>query len=153
MKIYNTEKAPVLTELILEIFHLNGALVNAGDRLTQDFSLTSARWKIMGGIALSSAPPTVAQISRRIGLTRQGVLRIANDLLKLGIIEYLPNPDHKKANLIELTIKGKKIYEKLMQRQNQWISKISNMFAAESIAEAKTFIQKFTKILEQENTK
>ena len=38
-----TAEAIALTELILETFRLNGCLLAAGDRLTADLGLTSAR--------------------------------------------------------------------------------------------------------------
>ena len=49
-----------LTELILETFRLNGRLLAAGDALVRDLGLTSARWQILGAIALSPVPLPVA---------------------------------------------------------------------------------------------
>ena len=102
-----TPEGEALTSLILETFRLNGALLASGNRLTRPFELTSARWQVLGPI--EGQPLSVAQIARRMGLARQGVQRIVNDLLGLGIVVLEPNIDHKRAPLIALTDAGKKI--------------------------------------------
>ena len=65
------ERTPVgecLTELVLETFRLNGAILVAGNRMTKPHGLTSARWQVMGAIDIAGTPLTVAQIARRMGL-------------------------------------------------------------------------------------
>ena len=48
-----------LTDLILETFRLNGALLAAGDRLLANPSLTSARWQVLRAVGLTwSRKPT-----------------------------------------------------------------------------------------------
>jgi hypothetical protein len=41
------------TALILEVFRFNGRLLAAGDKLVANLGLTSARWQVLGAIALS----------------------------------------------------------------------------------------------------
>jgi hypothetical protein len=43
----------VVSELALEIFRLNGELLADGDALVADLGLTSARWQVLGAVALS----------------------------------------------------------------------------------------------------
>ena len=76
--------AEVLTALILEVFRFNGRLLVAGDRLVAELGLTSARWQVMGAIALSPQPEPVARLARSMGLNRQGVQRIVNELAAEG---------------------------------------------------------------------
>jgi hypothetical protein len=45
-----------MTGLIIEVFRLNGDLLAAGDFLVGDIGLTSARWQVLGSIALSPVP-------------------------------------------------------------------------------------------------
>ena len=81
-----------LTELILEVFRLNGHLLAAGDALVRDLGLTSARWQVIGAIALSPVPLSVSQVARNMGLSRQNVQRIANELESQGVLQFEPNP-------------------------------------------------------------
>lgn len=53
-----------VTELILETFRLNGRLLAAGDALVANIGLTSARWQVLGAIALSPVPLPVAHLAR-----------------------------------------------------------------------------------------
>ena len=114
----------MLTELVLEIFRLNGQLLVAGDRLTKPVGLTSARWQVMGAVELAGRPLSVAQIGRRMGVSRQSVQRIANDLEKLGFTEFAPNPDHARARLVVLTGQGQDALTEVNRLQSGWIGEL-----------------------------
>ena len=106
-----TEAGGSLTALILDVFRLNGQLVLAGDRLVAELGLTSARWQVLGAIAYADRPESVAMHARTMGVHRQGVQRIVNELKNEGIVEFQPNPHHKRAQLVVLTQKGQKLFE------------------------------------------
>ena len=86
-----------LTALILEVFKLNGALIAAGHRLLADLRLTSARCQVLGAVRLAPTPHTVPDIARTMGLTRQSVQRIVNDLVESALLERSENPRHLPA--------------------------------------------------------
>ena len=44
------------TGLVLQALRLNGSLLAAGDALTADLKLTSARWQVRGASTLSPVP-------------------------------------------------------------------------------------------------
>src|SRR5260370_16676944 len=91
-----------LTSLILAVFRLNGRLIAEGDRLVGSLGLTSARWQVLGALALAGAGQTVPDIARAMGLTRQSVQRVANELVEAGLLERSGNPRHAPAHLIPL---------------------------------------------------
>ena len=100
-----TEEGEAVTALILDVFRLNGRLLLAGDRLVSELGLTSARWQILGAIAYADRPESVAWHARTMGVHRQGVQRIVNELNRDGIVDFEPNPHHKRAHLVVLTQK------------------------------------------------
>ena len=59
------------SELLVEVFRVNGLLLAAGDDLARPAGLTSARWQVLG--VVDHGPVTVAQVARIMGLTRQSV--------------------------------------------------------------------------------
>lgn len=122
MKQRRTPVGNALTHLILETFRLNGALLSFGDALVRDLGLTSARWQVLGAVALAARPLTVAQIARRMGLSRQAVQRVANDLEAEGLAEFTENPDHKRAKLLALTAQGRTAYAEADARQSAWVN-------------------------------
>ena len=92
-----------LTELILDVFRLNGALLASGDALVGDLGLTSARWQVLGAIALSPIPLPVAHLARNMGLTRQAVQRSVDEMRNDGLVQLDPNPHHRRAMLVTMT--------------------------------------------------
>jgi DNA-binding MarR family transcriptional regulator len=133
MSIHRPEGA-VLTALILETFRLNGRLLAAGDSLTSDLGLSSARWQVMGGI--EEVPLPVAQIARNMGLTRQAVQRVANVLADEGLVEFAENPNHRRAKLVRLTTGGKAALEEIHRRQVEWSNRLAAGLTADVIEEA-----------------
>ena len=51
-------------------------------------------------------PRSVADVGRRMGVTRQAVQRIADLLVQRGLAEYRPNPAHRRAKLLACTEAG-----------------------------------------------
>lgn len=126
--------AALATEIILETFRFNGLLLAAGDRLTADLGLSSARWQVMG--ALADGPLTVAGIGRRMGLTRQAVQRIANELAGSDHAAFADNPDHKRAKLLDLTPKGRRAFATISARQIAWSNALAEGLALRDLATA-----------------
>lgn len=129
----------ILTDIILETFRLNGALLEAGNRLTKPLELTSARWQVMGPV--SEQPLTVAQIARRMGLARQGVQRIVNDLERLGMVTFEPNSDHKRAPLITLSKKGEAAIAKINAAQSVWVNQLADGLSDRQLRQALRILQ------------
>lgn len=117
--------ADLVTELILEVFRLNGRLLAAGDGLVADIGLTSARWQVLGAVAYSPAPDSVSGLARGMGLTRQAVQRVVNDLVDLGLLAFQPNPSHQRAPLVLFTPKGQAAYDQATSRQRPWAERLS----------------------------
>jgi DNA-binding MarR family transcriptional regulator len=125
-----------LTQLILEVFRLNGSLIAAGDRLVADLGLTSARWQVLGAIALSPTAEPVARLARSMGLHRQGVQRIVNELVEEGIVTLDDNPHHRRAKLVRLTKKGEALYRAAERRQRPWARKLARGIGPKATASA-----------------
>jgi len=122
-----------VTELVLETFRLNGRLLVAGDALVADISLTSARWQVLGAMALSAVPLPVAHIARNMGLTRQAVQRLVNEMERDGLVRFGPNPHHQRAKLVLLTPRGVAAYDAAMKRQGPWASALGNGLSIKQI--------------------
>jgi DNA-binding MarR family transcriptional regulator len=85
-------------------------LLAAGDLLAAEEGLTSARWQVLGAISLAERPLTVPQIARRMGLTRQSVHPTVARLVHDGLLELVPNADHRRSQLVSLTEDGRAKY-------------------------------------------
>lgn len=102
--------AAAVTQLVLRVFRLNGVLLHRGDQLVAPLGLTSARWQMLGAIALAGTPLTAPQIAEAMGVTRQGAQKQLNMLLEQGLVEARPNPAHRRSPLYVLTPQGLALY-------------------------------------------
>jgi len=109
----------LFTALVVEAFRVYGVLIALGDRLSAGTGLTSARWQVLGAIALGG-PLTVAQIARTMGLTRQNVQRLVDDLETAGIVRRTAHPDSRRARLVALTDAGRAAYSQVERRERPW---------------------------------
>jgi DNA-binding MarR family transcriptional regulator len=138
-----------ITELVLETFRLNGRLLAAGDALVSDLGLTSARWQVIGAVALAQAPLPVAHIARNMGLARQSVQRLANDLEHDGLVRFAPNPHHRRAKLVLLTRKGAAAFAAAMKRWGPLASALGVGLDARELKLATATIRSMRRHLEQ----
>ena len=116
----HSPKRMLFLDLVLSLFRLNGLLIAEGDEMTEALGLTSARWKVIGVIALSNSGLTVPGIARVLGQSRQAVQRITDVMATDGLLSYEPNPKHKRSVLVELTEEGKTAYKDLRDVQDPW---------------------------------
>jgi DNA-binding MarR family transcriptional regulator len=144
-----TSAGEAVTQLILEVFRLNGRLLVAGDRLVSPLGLTSARWQVLGAIALAERAEPVAWIARSMGLNRQGVQRIVNELVAEGYVALEPNPHHRRASLVVLTEKGREAYAAADRLQTPWVNALVKGLGAEDIAAAKRTVAAVRRRLEE----
>ncbi|ACF00641.1 transcriptional regulator, MarR family [Rhodopseudomonas palustris TIE-1] len=97
--------------LVLEVFRLNGALIRFGDALVKPLGLTSARWQVLGSVAHGRGTFSVARLADNMGLARQSVQRIVDELAEAGLVGFAPNPAHKRAKLVVLTPRGERVFK------------------------------------------
>lgn len=132
----HSAEGAILTDLVLEVFRLNGRLLTAGDRLIADVGLTSARWQVLGAIHYADEPQTVSWLARSMGLTRQAVQRIVNELEVDGLVAFKANPAHKRAQLVVLTRKGQSAYAAADRLQKPWVNALAKSFKRAELAAA-----------------
>jgi len=113
-------KAAVLTEIMLAVFRVNGRLLEKGDQLVAPLNLTSARWQVLGAVALAGKPLTAPQIAEAMGITRQGAQKQLSKLEDDGFFEQRQNPRHERSPLYALTKKGSNAIAKALSLNEDW---------------------------------
>ena len=139
-------------DLIVEVFRLNGALISSGDAMVRDLGLSSARWQVLGAIMLSADPLTVAGIARDMGLTRQGVQRTVNDLIRAGLVRLDANPAHRRARLVVATRAGQRAYAQAMERNATRLDAIAPDFDPDDLAAALRTLCRLRRVMEAQAT-
>ena len=116
-----TPTARAFSEVVIEVFRINGLALDAGDVLSGPAGLTSARWQVLGAVAMGGTPQPVAHIAGDLGLARQGVQRIVNELAEDGFLAFEDNPRHRRAKLVRLTPRGSETMTAVTSLQRPWV--------------------------------
>ncbi len=128
-----TPNEQLIIDLVLTVFRVNGTLLTCGDKISDNFQLTSARWQLLGAIALAEHPLTAPQIGGSMGISRQGVQKQLKYLLKEEFLTIIANPQKERSPLYTLTAKGQKAYDELMALNQQWIQALLPHFSVEAL--------------------
>lgn len=141
-----------MTALILSLFRANNVTLTWGDRLVAPFGLTSARWQILGAIALADRAQPVAWLARDLGANRQNVQRIVNDLEKEGLVRFEANPHHRRAQLVVLTAeKGQQAYDAAIQAYEPRVNRLAEGLSLDDIKTAHRVMVALRERIEGEN--
>ena len=143
-----TTEGDAFGEIILEVFRLNGRLIDAGDSIAAPVGQTSARWQVLGVVA--GGPASVAQVAREMGLARQSVQRTADLLAAAGLVRYADNPHHRRAKLVTMTPKGQQALDYIGGRQARWANRIGGQHDLEQMRTAAAVLRRLRESLEQD---
>jgi DNA-binding MarR family transcriptional regulator len=141
-----TEAGELLTEVILTTFRLNGRLLEVAQQFAAEGGLTAAWWQVLGGVL--DEPRSVAEIARRMGMTRQGVQRVADLLVERGLAEYRANPNHRRAKLLACTEDGYWAIRRIALAVRPWGNGIGEEVGADELRDALAAMQRLVAVLE-----
>ncbi|MFJ3233646.1 MarR family winged helix-turn-helix transcriptional regulator [Streptomyces sp. NPDC086787] len=128
--------------LVANVFEAAGALRRSGDALAAGLGQSQARWQLLS--VASGNPVTVAQASRRLGVTRQGVQRIANDLVREDLAAFQPNPDHRTSPLLALTPAGDRVLREITERATEVNRILATDLSPDEITTARSLLRLLT---------
>jgi len=141
-----SEAGALLTEIILSTFRLNARLLEAAQELAAHGGITAAWWQVLGGVL--DQPRTVAAIGRRMGMTRQGVQRVADLLVANHLAEYRPNPAHRRAKLLACTEAGYWAIRQISFAAHPFANRIGAQVADDELRNTLTTMRHLVAVLE-----
>jgi DNA-binding MarR family transcriptional regulator len=102
--------------LIADVYELAGESRRTSEALAREAGQSAARWHVLS--VVSDGPRTVASAARRLGLARQSVQRVVDELVAAGQLELRANPDHARAPLVAITATGTDTLAGLVDRSD-----------------------------------
>ncbi|HEX6701635.1 MAG TPA: MarR family transcriptional regulator [Gaiellaceae bacterium] len=84
-----------------------------------DYDLTYGEWQVLGSLRQAGPPyrRSPGRLASRTELSSGAMTNRLDRLEKAGLVERSPDPDDRRAVLVELTPKGKKVYEDAVEVQ------------------------------------
>ena len=119
-----------------ELIRLNGRLKSLFAEARRGAGLGDSEMGVLNAVVEADRAPTVPQIGRSFGQPRQLVQRAANALIAAGLIEALPNPDHKRAVLLTASEKGLALKREIDARADAKAAEVAAGLDAEAIRTA-----------------
>jgi DNA-binding MarR family transcriptional regulator len=144
-----TDAGEALTDVILATFRLNGRLMDVAQRRAREGGLTATEWQVLGGVL--DEPRSVADVGRLMGMTRQGVQRVADRLVDRGLAEFRPNPAHRRAKLLACTHAGLWAIRQIALVQRPWADRVGASIGAGELRRALATIRRIVATLEADD--
>jgi DNA-binding MarR family transcriptional regulator len=144
---YHHKKTPesnALTDLIRTVLRMNATVQKSGTRLMRGTGITNARWQTLSELFALEKRVTVSELARHMGLTRQAVQRLADDMARDGLVEFAENPGDARAMHLLLTEAGRAAYHDAQECEWQWTNAIAEDFDAEQIVRAVALLEAIT---------
>lgn len=136
--------------LVADVYELAGELEGRGEAVAKSVGQTGARWKVLS--AASVGGQTVAQLARRLGLSRQSVQRVADALEADGLLAYRPNPDHQRSPYAELTPAGEHTLERLSAAAARWEDPLAARLPAQKLEATRDSIRALVQLIREQPT-
>src|SRR5438034_3278005 len=87
-------------------------------------------------------PQTVPQIARTRLNSRQNIQLFVNRLKREGIVQFIPNPGHKRSPLVRLTDQGQSALDSAAQQQNEFLESLSARTSETELMSASSLLRK-----------
>jgi DNA-binding MarR family transcriptional regulator len=139
-----------LEELVDEVLRTSGRLV-AATATTAAGGLSGAQLLVLSSVVRAERPPTVPQIGRSLGHSRQAVQRLVDGLCARGLIKAVDNPDHKRARRLVPTRLGKAAHAQADRRSRTWAARVTQGLTAAEIGSAAATLRKLRHRLESDS--
>jgi DNA-binding MarR family transcriptional regulator len=134
----------VVGDLTRDIFEASAAVRDIGEHLARTAGQSHARWQLL--YLIDAQPLTVPTLARRLGLARQSVQRVADELVEERLVRTLPNPDHQRSPLLALTDDGADVLARINKGAALWHRKVLRALTSTEIARGRAFLQKMTEL-------
>jgi DNA-binding MarR family transcriptional regulator len=98
------EPAQTFALFVADIFETTGRLRRMSDAIARSVGQSQARWQVLS--VVSEGRWSVPRIADRLGVTRQNVQRVADDLVESGMASFEENEHHRRSPFLMPTKAG-----------------------------------------------
>lgn len=129
------------------LFEANRLLREAGERLASAAGQTHARRMVLQA---AEGGATVPDIARKLGLHRQGIQRIADELVTEGLGRWVENPRHRLSRHFVLTDNGSAALSEIHRAHKKWVDSVETETAELDWAALSRDLDQLVRVLRQQ---
>jgi DNA-binding MarR family transcriptional regulator len=130
--------------LSADLYEAAGAVRQVGEIVASKVGQTQARWQVLS--VLSGSGWTVPQAARRLGVARQSVQRVVDLLVADGLVELLPNPDHARSRIAQLTALGVDRLDRIREAAGPWHGAVASQLSLADLRRARSVLKELTRL-------
>lgn len=133
--------------LVADVYELALLLRRSGEGIAAMEGQTQARWQLLS--VISGEAVTVPQAARRLGVTRQGVQRVANVLVDAGLAQLIGNPDHRTSPLLAPTNQGRKVLQAITERAAVVNNQLADALSPDTLVATRDGVRRLIESLQE----
>ncbi len=103
-------------------------------RMRAELGTTLPRFDVMSALSRSPDGLKMSEISRRLRVSNGNITGIVDKLTEEGIALRVAMPGDRRANLVRLTPKGRKVFAEHAGRHEAWVDEILAELNADDVA-------------------
>lgn len=142
-----SSEAVAMYELIFELQKTYAEMMRFTDNIARSLGTTGPRILTLSVVA--PGPATVSDIARRMDSSRQNIQRTTDALVENGLAEYIPNPNHRRAKLVQLTDSGSKAMREWARVGGQGVQKLAANVAKKRLVSAARTLNQIRRIVSE----
>lgn len=107
--------------IVERINHLNKRIWRMLETTLSEFDLNVGEWRMLGELRSAGEPfhRSPGALAKRFDLTTGAITNRLDGLEEAGFVRRLPDPSDRRGVIVELTPKGRKIWERAVGAQGQ----------------------------------
>jgi DNA-binding MarR family transcriptional regulator len=138
-KVTRTSVGTALEALMVEVTYSFFPLRAKGMQMGANAPWGGSYWGMLRSLKLEG-PQTVSQIARSRPVPRQSIQKLANEMIKAGLIEFVENPAHKRSKLLRLTPAGEVTFQDLSEQIAQDVEQFAKNLNSVELVDLQTAI-------------
>ena len=102
--------------------------------------ITPARMRALRLVARSEAPVRMGELADRLGIVPRSATTLVDELTDAGWVQRFPDPDDRRATLVEVTPDGRKILEKAGRIRREVSAEMLSALAPSDLAKLRSLL-------------
>jgi DNA-binding MarR family transcriptional regulator len=102
-------------------------------RLRDSFDVTLPRFDLMAQLYRAPKAMTLGELSQRMMVSNGNVTGLVDRLLEQGLVSRRPSPKDRRAQLVSLTVEGRRFFRAMARANGDWIADMLADLSADDI--------------------